>query len=253
MSNSFETKVVIVTGGSTGMGRATADRLAAEGATVVLAGRRKDVGEAAAAEIRSRGGSARFIPTDVTDEQQMAELIGATVSEFGGLHGVFNNAGGMSAFGAVPDVTTSDWRADLAVNLDSVYFGLKYQIPALLASGGGAVVNNASNLGVVGMATVAAYVAAKHGVVGLTRAAALECAAQGVRVNAITTGGVETPLYAATTGATAEGREMVNGLHPVGRIGRPEEIASFVTYLLSDAASFITGAALAIDGGFTAR
>ncbi|MGY2062575.1 SDR family NAD(P)-dependent oxidoreductase, partial [Nocardia gipuzkoensis] len=139
------------------------------------------------------------------------------------------------------------------LNLTAVFHGLRYQVPALVASGGGAILNNASNLGVVGMGSVAPYVAAKHGVVGLTRAVALETAAQGVRVNAIASGAVDTPAFRNSMGATPEGEASVAALHPLGRIARPEEIASLCAYLLSDEASFVTGAAVSIDGGFTAQ
>ncbi len=134
-----------------------------------------------------------------------------------------------------------------------MFFSIKHQVPALLAGGGGSIVNNASNLGVVGMPTASAYVAAKHGVVGLTRAAALELATAGVRVNALITGGVDTPLFRGSMGASPEGAAHIAGLHPVNRVAQPDEIASFVAYLLSAESTFITGAALAIDGGWTAQ
>ncbi|MFW5418164.1 glucose 1-dehydrogenase [Nocardiopsis sp. CNT-189] len=249
----FTDKVILVTGGNSGMGRAVAERLAAEGAAVVLGARRKDLGDQVAAEIRAGGGRAVFVPADVTLEDDAARLVQAAVAEFGRLDGAFNNVGGMNAFGPVPDISDSAWRADLDTNLTSVFYGLKYQLPAILAAGGGAVVNNASNLGVTGTPTVAAYVAAKHGVVGLTRAAALENAAAGVRVNALVTGGVDTPLFAQTMGATPEGRAQVESMLPVGRLAQPDEVAAFTAFLLSDESRFITGAALAIDGGITAQ
>ncbi|WP_017591541.1 SDR family NAD(P)-dependent oxidoreductase [Nocardiopsis potens] len=249
----FTDKVVLVTGGNSGMGRAVAERLAAEGAAVVLGARRKDLGDQVAAEIRAGGGRAVFVPADVTVEEDAARLVQAAIDEFGRLDGAFNNVGGMNGFGPVPEISDSAWRADLDVNLTSVFYGLKYQLPAILAAGGGAVLNNASNLGVTGTPTVAPYVAAKHGVVGLTRAAALENAGAGVRVNALVTGGVDTPLFAQTMGATPEGRAQVEAMLPVGRIAQPDEIAAFAAFLLSDESRFITGAALAIDGGITAQ
>jgi len=249
----FKSKVVIVTGGGTGMGLAVAERVAAEGGTVLIASRRKDVAATAVAAITAKGGKAAHVPTDVTVEADVERLVSVAVTEYGGLHGAFNNAGGMSAFGPVHQIDDQAWHAEIALGLTSVFYGVKHQIPAIEASGGGAIVNNASNLGVVGMGTVGPYVAAKHGVVGLTKAAALETAERGVRINAALPGGVDTPLFGSTTGATAEGRETVRSLHPLGRIARPEEIAATVCHLLSEEASFVTGAALSLDGGFTAQ
>ncbi|MEU0540214.1 glucose 1-dehydrogenase [Nocardia sp. NPDC005978] len=253
MNARFEGKVVLITGATSGIGEAVARRIAAEGGGVVLGARGKEAGERLGGEIRERGGRALFVPTDVTVETDVERLTAAAVSEFGRLDGAFNNAGAVNAFGPVQDIEESGWRADLELNLTAVYYGLRHQVPALLASGGGAILNNASNLGVVGMASVAPYVAAKHGVVGLTRAVALENAEHGLRVNAIVSGAVDTPAFRNSMGATPEGEAAIAALHPLGRISRPEEIAAFCTFLLSDEASFITGAALAVDGGFTAR
>lgn len=249
----FDGKVVLITGGNSGMGRATAERVAAEGAAVVLGARRKDLGEEVVEGIRAAGGQALFVPTDVTVEAEVAALVDTAVREFGRLDAAFNNAGGGTTFGPVQDLDEAGWRADLDLNLTSVFFSIKHQVPALLASGGGSIVNNASNLGVVGMPTASPYVAAKHGVVGLTRAVALELATAGVRVNALITGGVDTPLFRGSMGASAEGAAHIAGLHPINRVAQPEEIASFVAYLLSAESTFITGAALAIDGGWTAQ
>lgn len=253
MASRFENKVIVVTGGNSGMGKAVAERVASEGGAVVIAARRKDVGEDVVAGIRAAGGLAVFVGADVTVEADAARVVEVAVAEFGRLDGAFNNAGGLNSFGPVESVTADGWRADIEQSLTSVFYGLKYQMPAIVAAGGGSIVNNASNLGVVGMAGVSPYVAAKHGVVGLTRAVALEGAEQGVRVNALVTGGVDTPLSRATMTATPEGAAAIAAMHPLGRIARPEEIAAFAAFLLSDEASFITGAALAVDGGFTAR
>ncbi|MGH8881568.1 MAG: SDR family NAD(P)-dependent oxidoreductase [Stackebrandtia sp.] len=253
MSQRFASKVVLVTGGGSGMGQAVAERVAGEGATVVIADRNKDQGDRVAAQLRERGATALYVPTDVTVEEDVANAVRVATDEFGRLDGAFNNVGAVMGFGPVPDSSTESWQADLAINLTSVYYGLKYQIPAIRQSGnGGAVINNASNLGVVGMAAVSGYVAAKHGVVGLTRAAALENAESGIRVNALVTGAVDTPLFRRTMGATDEGRQQIIDMLPVKRLAQPAEIAGFVAYLLSDEAGFITGGALAIDGGITA-
>lgn len=159
----------------------------------------------------------------------------------------------MNAFGPIAEIDDASWRADMDLNLDGVFYGLRHQVPAITASGGGAILNNASNLGVVGMAQVAPYVAAKHAVVGLTKSVALETAATGVRVNALVSGAVDTPAFRASMGATPEGEAAIAALHPLGRIAQPDEIAALCAFLLSREASFVTGAAIAADGGFTAQ
>jgi NAD(P)-dependent dehydrogenase (short-subunit alcohol dehydrogenase family) len=249
MTGRLEGKVVVVTGGSSGIGRAVAERVAADGAAVVIGARREDVGEEVAAGIRAAGGEARYTRADVTVEADVAALVGAAVDGYGRLDAAFNNAGGVAARGPVQDVGADAWRADLDLNLTSVYYGLKYQLPAMLD--GGAVVNNASMGGTTGIAGMAPYVAAKHGVVGLTRSAALECAGRGVRVNALVTGNVDTPLFRGVLGDGFDEGALA-ALNPTGRIAAPAEVAAFVAFLFSDEARCITGAALAIDGGATA-
>lgn len=253
MSTRFANKVVLITGATSGIGRAVALRVAGEGAAVVLGARGKEAGDQLAEEIRAMGARALFVSADVTVEADVERLTAAAVTEFGRLDAAFNNAGAVNAFGPVQDIDAAGWRADIELNLTAVFYGLRHQVPALAASGGGAILNNASNLGVVGMGSVAPYTAAKHGVIGLTRAVALENAANGIRVNALASGAVDTPAFRASMGATPEGVAAIEALHPMGRISRAEEIASFSAYLLSDEASFVTGAVLSVDGGFTAQ
>ncbi|MFJ4989152.1 SDR family NAD(P)-dependent oxidoreductase [Streptomyces sp. NPDC088732] len=252
MSNRLQSKVVVVTGGTSGMGAAFAKRAASEGATVLIGARDRARGEATAAEIAREGGKALFVPTDVTVEEEVAHLVDVAVTEFGGLHGAFNNAGGGDSQGALRDIDTSFWNRVIALNLTSVFHSLTYEIPAIVASGGGSVVNNASVVGVVGDPAAAAYAAAKHGVVGLTRSTALEAAKDGVRVNALVTGLVNTPLWQGFTKSNPAAASALLDRQPTGRAADESEIAAFATFLLSDESPFITGAALAIDGGLTA-
>jgi NAD(P)-dependent dehydrogenase (short-subunit alcohol dehydrogenase family) len=253
MVERLASKVVVVVGGSSGIGEAVARRVASEGAAVVVGARRTDIGEALAAGIREAGDRAIFIPTDATVEADVARLTRMAVEEFGRLDGAFNNAGGVSAAGPIEAIGDAAWRAELDLNLTSVFYGLAHQVPAMLASGGGSIVNNASLAGVGGIGGLAAYSAAKHGVVGLTRATALECAGRGVRVNALVTGNVDTPLYRRLLGAPLTGEVDLAAPNPTGRVARAAEIAAFVAFLLSDESKFITGAALAIDGGASAQ
>ena len=249
MSDRFTGKVILITGATSGMGRAVAERVAAEGAKVVLAAR----GRKAGAELAAALPDAIFVPTDVTVEAEVAALTDQAVEKYGRIDGAFNNVGAATAMGPLTAVSGDAWSADLALNLSSIFYSLKYEIPALEAAGGGAILNNASNLGVTGAAGMASYSAAKHGVVGLTRSAALDTARSSIRINALVTGGVDTPLLRRNMGDTPEAAlGAAADLHPVGRIARPEEIAAFAAFLLSDDAKFITGAALAIDGGLTA-
>jgi NAD(P)-dependent dehydrogenase (short-subunit alcohol dehydrogenase family) len=208
-----------------------------------------------AERVEAEGGipviGARSVGIDVTVEEQAAALVETALRDHGRLDGAFNNAGTVEARGPLAELDAAVWRADLDQNLTSVFYCLKAQIPAIGA--GGSIVNNASIAGVRGVPGLASYTAAKHGVIGLTRAAALECARRGPRVNAIVTGNVDTPLYRSLLDAPEDRpRDELDAPNPTGRVAGPEEIAAFVAYLLSDEAAFITGAALAIDGGATA-
>ncbi|MBW8698540.1 2,5-dichloro-2,5-cyclohexadiene-1,4-diol dehydrogenase [Streptomyces sp. MBT84] len=252
MSNRLKSKVVIVTGGTSGMGAAFARRAASEGATVLIGARDKERGEAIVTEIARGHGKALFVPTDVTVEEEVAHLVEVAVQEFGGLHGAFNNAGGGTSQGAIRDINASFWDGVIALNLTSVFYSLKYEIPAIVASGGGSIVNNASVVGVVGDPSAAAYSGAKHGVVGLTRSTALDAAREGVRVNALVTGLVNTPLWRGVVESSPEAAGLILDKQPTGRAADEAEIAAFAAFLLSDESPFINGAALAIDGALTA-
>jgi NAD(P)-dependent dehydrogenase (short-subunit alcohol dehydrogenase family) len=246
-------KVAIVTGGSAGIGRATAFAAAAEGASVVVADVADESGEQVAAEIREKGGRAIFVHTDVADDESVAAMVARTVDEFGGLDLAFNNAGIEGTMGPTHEVDPANWHRIIAVNLTGVWSSMRHEIPRMLERGGGSIVNCASVAGLVGFAGSSAYTASKHGVVGMSKATALELAEAGIRVNAVCPGVIETEMI---TRAVAENPEMEAGLlamEPMGRLGRAEEIADAVVWLFSDRSSFVTGQAIAVDGGLVAR
>jgi NAD(P)-dependent dehydrogenase (short-subunit alcohol dehydrogenase family) len=251
--NSLSGKVAIVTGASAGIGRAAAFALAAEGATVVVADVDVTRGEQVATEINDKGGTALFVRTDVTDDQSVAALAAETVARFGGLDVAFNNAGIEGTPAPTAECTPENWQRTLAVNLTGVWSCMRHEIPHMLERGGGSIVNMSSVAGLVGFATIPAYTASKHGVAGLTKTAALEYAEQGIRVNAVCPGVIDTEMVDRFTGGQPEAEAAMIATEPVGRLGHAEEIADAVVWLCSDRSSFVTGQAIAVDGGFTAR
>ena len=247
-------KVAIVTGGSSGIGCATALAFAREGASVVVADRYEAGGQETVVMIRDQGGTAIHVTGDVSRDAEVAQLTDATIRTYGRLDYACNNAGVEGTQAPTADYPADQWDRVLAVNLTGVWLCMKHEIPAMLANGGGAIVNMASILGVVGFANAAAYTAAKHGVIGLTKVAAIEYATQGIRVNAVCPAFIATPML-ERAGIT-EGTEryaMLAGLHPIKRLGTPEEIAEAVLWLCSDKASFVTGHAMLVDGGYVAQ
>ncbi len=245
-----EGKVALVTGGASGLGRASAMALAREGAKVAVA----DVDETGGAETVARifeeaRGEGIFVATDVTSPGSVDALVAETVQTWGRLDCALNNAGTTGPGAPVADYSLDDWNRTLALNLTSVFLCLKAEIRQMVARGGGSIVNMASGAGLVGFAGLPAYVASKHGVVGLTKAAALEYAKAGVRVNAICPGSTRTPMLEGFMGGDPRIEKMMTAASPIGRLGRPDEIAEAVVWLCSDAASFVVGHALAVDGG----
>ncbi len=245
----LEGKVAIVTGGGSGIGRATALRFAQEGARVVVGGL-TSAEDATAAEIGER---ALAVRVDVSDATQVEALVEAARSRFGRLDVLFNNAGMEGEQGSTANCTLENFDRVIAVNLRGVFLGMKYAIPLLLESGGGSIINNASVAGLVGFPGVAAYCASKGGVIQLTRAAALEYATRGLRVNAICPGVIDTPMIQRFTQGNAAAMAQMTAMEPVGRLGTPDEVAALALFLASDESSFMTGTALPVDGGLVAR
>jgi 2,5-dichloro-2,5-cyclohexadiene-1,4-diol dehydrogenase 1 len=246
---SFDGKSFIVTGGGTGIGRSACILLARAGARVLVADRNSSAGEQTCSLITAEGGTSFFVSTDISKESEVAAMVKAAVDQFGRLNGAFNNAGIAHAGKALHQISALEWQTMMDVNLSGMFFCMKYEISAMLASGGGSIVNTSSGFGIVGFASGSDYTAAKHGVIGLTRAAALDYATQGIRVNAIMPGGTITPL---TKEFFTSNYDTIIARHPIGRFAEPDEIAAGARWLLSDEASYITGGILAIDGGYTA-
>jgi len=252
MTRELEGKVGLVTGGTSGIGRDTAVLFAKAGAKVAIAGRREPEGMETVELVRAAGGDGLFVKTDVSKASEVDALIQKVVEKFGRLDVAFNNAGIEGVWAPIIRQSEEDWDRTIEINLKGVWLCLKYQIRQMLKQGrGGAIVNMASIIGLVGSAGVAAYSASKHGVIGLTKTAALETAKSGIRINAVCPGFTETPMADRTLRAPAV-REYVLSCHPIGRFGKPSEIAEAVVWMCSDRASFMTGQSLVLDGGFLA-
>ncbi len=253
MAGALEGKVGLITGASSGIGRATALVFAREGAKVAVADIAREGGEQTVRMIEDLGGEAIFVRADVTKASEVQAMVDKTVQIYGRLDCAYNNAGVAGIGVSTHEHTEEDWDRTLVVNLKGVWLCMKSEIPQMLNQGSGAIVNTASMLGVIGMAGVSAYVASKHGVVGLTKAAALEYARKGIRINALCPGVIRTPLTEKDWKEFPEKEAPLLEGEPIGRFGEPEEMAEVVMWLCSDAASFVTGHAMLADGGYVAQ
>jgi NAD(P)-dependent dehydrogenase (short-subunit alcohol dehydrogenase family) len=251
INGSLDGKVAFVTGAASGIGRATALAFAREGANIVVADIDQQGNQDTARMIEDLGGQALPVSCDVTSGEDVQAALTKTVERFGRLDYAFNNAGAEQQPKLTADITEEEWDRIITINLRSVFLCLKYQIPLLLQHGGGTIVNTSSGAGIKVFGHGAAYAAAKHAVVGLTKDAALDYAASNIRINAICPGIIDTEMMDRFTGGTPEERDRVIAQEPIGRMGKPEEIAAAVVWLCSDAASFVTGHALVADGGQT--
>ena len=251
MEKDLKGKIAVVTGAGSGIGEAAALLYAAHGAKVVVSDINERKGNEVVEKIKKNSGEAIFIKTDVSDAVQCKGLVDETVRQFGHVDICFNNAGISGESNPVGDMSLEGWNKMIATNLSSVFYCMKYQITQMMKQGGGAIVNNSSILGSVGFAGAAAYVAAKHGVIGLTETSAIEYSKNGIRINAIGPGFINTPLL-SDAGIDEAGKKALIHLHPIGRLGEPNEVAELVIWLSSDKASFVTGSYYPIDGGYLA-
>ena len=253
MAGELEGKIALVTGAGSGIGRESALAFAASGAQVMVSDVVVEGGEGTVAQIKAAGGEATFIRADVSQRADVEPLIRQTVETYGRLDCAHNNAGIEGDMAPTAECTEANWDRTIAINLKGVWLCMRYEIPQMLEQGGGVIVNTSSVAGLVGFVNLPAYVATKHGVAGLTRTAALEYAQQGIRVNAVCPGVIHTPMIDRIVGGDAEAEAQFTALEPVGRMGSPAEVAQAVVWLCSDAASFVTGIAMPVDGGFVAQ
>jgi NAD(P)-dependent dehydrogenase (short-subunit alcohol dehydrogenase family) len=247
----FHGKIAIVTGGASGIGEAIVKELASNGARVVVADRDRGGIDRVVAAVQHSGGTAAGFSLDVADAAQNATMVEFAQKTFGGLHLAVNNAGVGGPSAATADYPLDGWKTVIDNNHTAVFYGLKYEIPAIMKSGGGSIVNMASILGSVGFTNAVAYTSAKHAILGMTRVAAMEYATKGVRVNAVGPGFIDTPLLSKNLDENT--LKFVAGLHPMQRLGRPEEVSALTCFLLSERASFITGSYHLVDGGYVAQ
>lgn len=250
MSKEFDGKVIIVTGGGSGIGAATARLLSEGGAKVVVADLNADHAKSIAEDIKSKGGEASHFSVNVADHGAVEAMVAYAVATYGKLDGAVNNAGIGGPQKPIADYTIEEWKQVIDVDLNSVFYCLKYEIAAMEKTGGGAIVNVSSILGTNGFANSSAYVTSKHGVVGLTKNAGVEYSAKGIRVNAVGPGFIKTPLI--DKALSTEMKDFLVSKHPIGRLGESEEVANLIAFLLSDKASFITGSYHLVDGAYAA-
>ena len=248
MAGKFEGKVALVTGGGSGIGRASALTFARDGANIIVADVDVNGGEATVQMIKKDGGEAIFVRTDVTKAAEVEALVNKAVETYGRLDYALNNAGGSVSNVSIDNCSEGEWDGVISVNLKGIWLCMKYEIPQMLRGGGGAIVNTSSVAGLVGFTNNAAYTASKHGVVGLTKVAALEYAKNSIRVNAVCPGFIRTPLLERIMAV-----KKLQSFGPMERLGTPEEVAQTIVWLCSDAASFVTGIAMPVDGGYIAR
>jgi NAD(P)-dependent dehydrogenase (short-subunit alcohol dehydrogenase family) len=261
MLQTFAGKVALVTGGTSGIGRATAIAYAKQQAKVVVVGRRMDEGEETVRLIKEAGGEAIFVQADVTKEADVEAMVDKVVSVFGRLDIAFNNAGTLGENPSLIEQTEAEYDRTMNVNVKGVWLSMKYEIAQMLKQGSGSfasggtmcIINTASTGGVVAFPSVPLYTASKHAVVGLTKAAALQYAKAGIRINVVAPAVIETDMIEAATGGQDEAKAYLAGLHPIGRVGTPLEVANAVLFLSSDLASFVTGETLMVDGGYVAQ